>query len=531
MNSTAVKTTVPADPYKRASRGNPRFRRLLLNAVIVPLLIMVAVGGILGFQVTRLLEESSDVDQSDQTVAQLNELQKLTIDMETGLRGFLVTGDEAFLEPYRAAMKPTASWATTIDSKSAELAGRLAFRMGQRDELAELDTLRGRWMIYAEKMISRRRSGSGDYASSAIALVGKRQMDQIRAVFRVMLEAEVRDRQQQQAEAKSAATTTLALVAGAALGAGGLLAFIARRQVAELSSTYELALQTANELNQTLERRVADRTAELTRSSTELTEVNRELEAFAYSVSHDLRAPMRHITGFADLIHRSAGTTPAAKSALSEMDLDHLQTIQQTARLAGKMVDDLLSFSRVGRASLREEEVDLNLVVAGCRKDLAPDVAGRDIQWVIGRLPVVRADPGMTKMAIANLIGNAVKYTSKRATATIEIGQVTVAPPTGDGLPVTTNTVTCMVRDNGVGFDMAYAKKLFGVFQRLHRAEDFEGTGIGLANVRRIIQRMRGAVWGEGELDKGATFYFALPAALVSPAPAVAGADQSTRIA
>ncbi|MDH0745635.1 GAF domain-containing protein [Pseudomonas sp. GD03842] len=227
----------------------------------------------------------------------------------------------------------------------------------------------------------------------------------------------------------------------------------------------------------------------------ELKKSNKELEAFSYSVSHDLRAPLRHIAGYAELL----GDTEGGK--LSERGVRFLDNIGESARFAGTLVDNLLSFSQMGRSAMRFSEVDLNAMVEAMRKEMQPDYEGRDLQWLIPEpLPVVIADAAFLHLAMRNLLANAIKYTRTQIAAVIEIGSYEE-----DG------KVVVYIRDNGVGFDMQYASKLFGVFQRLHRMEEFEGTGIGLASVRRIIERHDGSVWAQGELGQGATFYFALP--------------------
>jgi PAS domain S-box-containing protein len=241
------------------------------------------------------------------------------------------------------------------------------------------------------------------------------------------------------------------------------------------------------ELNEALELRVAERTLELE-------EANKELESFSYSVSHDLRAPLRHITGFAQLLERRA------KGSLDEVSLGHLKTISDAAKEGGRLVDDLLAFSRMSRKEMKKVPVDLAALVEEERRELAPEIGDRSIAWTVGALPEVTADPSLLRLALKNLLSNAVKYTRPRSPAKIEVG----ARIEGD-------EVHAWVRDNGVGFDMRYVDKLFGVFQRLHTAEQFEGTGIGLANVRRIVSRHGGRVWAEGKLDEGATFHFALP--------------------
>lgn len=235
--------------------------------------------------------------------------------------------------------------------------------------------------------------------------------------------------------------------------------------------------------------------------SAELEAANRELEAFSYSVSHDLRAPLRHIDFFSGALQKQ----------LAHVQLDakaqrHLASISASARNMGQLIDDLLSFARISRAELRRTRVRLDELIEQSRQELHAELTGRQVAWAVGPLPDVEGDPALLKQVFANLLSNALKYTRGRAEARIEI-----SAQRSDQ-----NNVIIAVRDNGAGFDMKYADKLFGVFQRLHSQHEFEGTGVGLANVRRIVERHGGRVWGEGAVDRGATFFVALPAA--SPA-------------
>lgn len=241
---------------------------------------------------------------------------------------------------------------------------------------------------------------------------------------------------------------------------------------------------------------VLRRAEELAALSEELQRTNKELEAFSYSVSHDLRAPFRHIVGYSNLLKSRESAN------LSEKGRHYVDTIIEAAFSAGTLVDNLLSFSQMGRHALNRVTGDLNALVEEVRRKILRDVpADRTVRWEIGPLGRACADPFMLRLVIENLLSNAVKYTRGKPEAVVEVGRL----PAKDGEAV------FFVRDNGAGFDMAYVDKLFGVFQRLHRVEEFEGTGIGLANVRRIVERHGGRTWAEGALGAGATFFFTLP--------------------
>jgi light-regulated signal transduction histidine kinase (bacteriophytochrome) len=220
-----------------------------------------------------------------------------------------------------------------------------------------------------------------------------------------------------------------------------------------------------------------------------------------------LRAPLRHLVGYSELLQKQAS------SSLDDKSRRYLQTILESGKRMGNLIDDLLAFSRIGRTESRTTEVDLQQLINEVVSEIVQQRKGQDISWKIGALPVCYGDRSLLKLVVRNLLSNAAKFSSARHPAKIEIGSV-------DG---NTNTTEIFVRDNGAGFDMQYANKLFGVFQRLHRADEFEGTGIGLATVQRIVHRHGGMVRAEGAVDQGATFYFSLPKAEY-PAKRTAGA-------
>jgi signal transduction histidine kinase len=249
-----------------------------------------------------------------------------------------------------------------------------------------------------------------------------------------------------------------------------------------------LAVRRLRKENAKLQKRLRERTTELEQS-------NKELDAFASSVAHDLNAPVRHIGAFARILEEESG--PGLNAASREC----LANLMASTERLRHLISDLLDFSRLSHADLKQETVDLAKVLSEARASLEPEAGARNITWKMGELPSVRGDASLLQQVFCNLLSNAIKYTSTRAVAEIEVGYRN----SGAG------EHEIFVRDNGVGFDMQFAKKLFGVFQRLHSPQEFEGTGMGLANVRRIVNRLGGRTWAVGEVDKGATFYFTLP--------------------
>lgn len=249
------------------------------------------------------------------------------------------------------------------------------------------------------------------------------------------------------------------------------------------------AQEALERINQELERRVAARTQDLET-------LNAELEAFSYSVSHDLRAPLRHVNGYARVLAEDA------HQRLIEEDKRCVQRIVTATQRMTSMIDALLELSQLGRRPLVKRQVALSEVVASARADVAPDEEGRDVAWSVAELPDLEADPALLRLVFVNLFSNALKYTRGRQPSRISVGSQ-AGQQAGE--------LVVWVRDNGVGFDMRYADRLFGVFQRLHTESEFEGTGVGLANVRRIVGRHGGRAWADAKVDGGATFYLSFP--------------------
>jgi PAS domain S-box-containing protein len=261
------------------------------------------------------------------------------------------------------------------------------------------------------------------------------------------------------------------------------------------------AEQEIRTLNENLEQRVADRTSELEAA-------NKELDSFSYSISHDLRAPLRAIEGFSRIVLEdfSAPLAPEGKA--------YLQRVRDNTRHMSQLVDELLKFSRLGRQTMLKQIVDMNQIVRNCLGEMTQELKGRKVEFMTGDLPPCSGDPTLLHQVWANLLSNAVKYTRKQELARIEIGCRTELQLPAEGQPITQGSAgfdtVYFVKDNGAGFDMKYVAKLFGVFQRLHRAADFEGTGVGLAFVQRIVQRHGGRIWADAKPNQGATFSFTL---------------------
>lgn len=444
-------------------------RRILFgfSLVFIGILVISAVS----YRNTSVLLRNSGLDtRSHELVQLLSTIDGAMDEAENSHRRYLVTGEAVYLQAYKAVVdeKPTfVRYLADLTKHSPD----------QQERVAKLDQLMDQ-QLNAEAGAIAQRQGGGFEAVRKMALEGaaKREMY---AIHRIIGEMESSERQAlRHRVVESAAGTTNTIVL---LGIGALL------QLVLLASVYYLIRHDITE-----RRRVA---TELQRRGELLEAANKELEAFSYSVSHDLRAPLRHIDGYASLLRKAVG------DSLNEKAARYLQTISDSANQMGQLIDDLLVFSRMGRQEMLHTTVNLNELIRTILYDLRLDLQGREISWTIDSLPEVPGDPAMLRQVFVNLITNAVKFTSTRPIAKIAVGIDRR----------TSSEVVIFVRDNGVGFDMQYAGKLFGVFQRLHRVDEFEGTGIGLANVRRIVHRHGGRTWAEGVPDKGATFYVALP--------------------
>jgi signal transduction histidine kinase len=468
----APRPSIP-EPFWRAPLA--WFRTLTIERRILASFSLVFVGilviSAVSYRNTRILIENSQLDtRSHELVQLLANIDVAMNDAEDSHRRYLVTGETSYLEAYKKVVdqKPTfVKYLQDLTRGSPD----------QQQRVIQLDHTMDQ-QLHAEAAAITELNERGHEAVIQLAIEGAAKQER-GVTHRIIAELELYERQALRKRVmESAAGTTNTIVL---LGVGAFL------QLVLLASVYYLIRHDITE-----RRRVA---AELQRRGELLAAANKELEAFSYSVSHDLRAPLRHIDGYASLLRKAVG------ELLEEKPARYLQTISESAKQMGQLIDDLLVFSRMGRQEMLNTTVNLDQLIKTIIYDLRLDLQGRKISWTIDTLPEVPGDPVMLRQVFMNLIANAVKFTSTRPIAKIEIGVDRR----------TAGEIVIFVRDNGVGFDMQYEAKLFGVFQRLHRVDEFEGTGIGLANVRRIVHRHGGRTWAEGIPDKGATFYVALP--------------------
>ncbi len=436
------------------------------SLVFVGILIISAIS----YHNTNGLLRNSGLDsRSHELIQLLGTIETAMSEAEGMHRRYLVTGERAYLEAYKRVIDQKPTLTAYLDELTQDVPD-------QRQRADVLHRLIERQLGVESKAIMQiQERGIQSVRTMALDGAGRRELE---GIHQIINEMDVSERQAVAQRVIASAASTRHTIMLLAIG-GGL-------QLMLLASVYYLIRHDITE-----RRRVA---GELQRRGELLEEANKELEAFSYSVSHDLRAPLRHIDGYAALLRKTVD------HSLNEKAARYLQTISGAAKQMGQLIDDLLVFSRMGRQEMLQMTVNMDQLIKSILSDLRLDLHGRQISWTLASLPEVKGDPSMLRQVFMNLLTNALKFTSTRATASIEIG---VEPASSD-------EIVLYVRDNGVGFDMQYAPKLFGVFQRLHRADEFEGTGIGLANVRRIIHRHGGRTWAEGALGKGATFYVAL---------------------
>ncbi len=489
------------------------FDRKIIIGFVLALAIWLTIGSLLYRNTSEQAHEARWLSHTYEALAKIQELLLRLTDAETARRGFVMSGRDRFLTHYSNAVER----ANTALSQLRVLTGD---NLRQQQTCNALQPLIQReFAVYSESISLHLKPETDSAAQLGLTEKGQEIMENIRRLIAEMDTAERRLLRQRGSESESHVRRTQQIaLAGFFTGAIMLSwAFVlltrenrrrcraeeafrkanealersVQERTAELADALEAHRQAEQEikkLNEELEKRVVERTAQLENA-------NKELEAFSYSVSHDLRAPLRHIDGFAEMLRDDAS------AVLGERSRRYLETISGSAKRMGALIDDLLVFSRMGRAEMRQTRFPMDRLVKEVLKEMKPQLQNRQIDWEIDPLPEVSGDRAMLKQVWVHLLSNAVKYTRPRERAKIQIR----CARGGE------RELQFCVRDNGVGFDMQYSNKLFGVFQRLHPAEEFDGTGIGLANVRRIVHRHGGRTWAEAKVDQGATFYFTLP--------------------
>jgi signal transduction histidine kinase len=460
------------------------------KAIAACALLIVACIGTLSFW----SEVRNDKDRAwvTHTMFVVEKMQAIRSDIDqavAGQRGYVLTGDDIYLEPYSDGLNQ-------VGRDVEELRNLTSDNPRQQEAIRQLEQLIAlRLAKLADGIEERRRNGL--LAGADVVSKGNMGEQLMRRISVQLVEMRGTEGQLLSKRLKTAAASCrnmkILVVCGNTVAILILLVkgFVIHRETGKRNLA-EGRLKQAN--------------VRLERSALELSETNVELESFAYSVAHDLRAPLRHIAGYSNALVQSHGPSLDAEGQR------YLAKISDGAQKMGHLVDDLLSLSKVGQQELSLEKTALDAVVRHVVNDLMPEALAREVEWQIGDLCSVECDPGLIHQVFVNLLSNALKYTGKRKHAVIEVGQT-----------MQLGRRVFFVRDNGVGFEMQYAGKLFGVFQRLHKAKDFEGTGVGLAIVQRIIRKHGGQIWAEAELDKGATFFFTLGTPDINPAtePAV----------
>jgi signal transduction histidine kinase len=438
-----------------------------LNAVLISLIVAIfLVVFIFCYQsLLRIDADESQVSHSNQVLGNINLMMSDLENMETGERGYVITGQEAFLQPYTAALPDVNEQVQTLEVLTKN-------DPAQQQYLSAIKPLIAERLADFQTIISLRTNEGFAAAQANVSTdKGKVIMDSIRAVVANMQSTETTLLQ-----AHTNNLTHVNAMAELIVIWGSIIGLLCAILVDYIINRFVIGEMVRKPLLE------------------EALKANKEMEAFSYSVSHDLRAPLRAIDGFTQiLVEDYAGKLDDEGKRVA--GIIEASTVQM-----GKLIDNLLSFSRLGRAEIKKVPVAMGVLANEVYAEVKKSASGRDIEFVMGILPDIKGDVDMIRQVWTNLFTNAVKFTSKKEKAKIEVGSTSDA-----------DSVTYYVKDNGAGFDMQYVGKLFGVFQRLHSVEEFEGTGIGLANVKRIVERHGGSVRAEGEVGKGATFYFTLP--------------------
>ena len=442
-----------------------------LPAVFCFALVLLASLAVISYHSIQHQAEASDwVSHTYRVTSALQRVFSYVQDAEISQRAFSIAGKESYLDPYHRA----------VESLPGELEQLRAIISDNPRQLAKLRQLRAaienRLEVAARRVEQRRQPGEAALSANLMNGTGLQTMESVRSLVNEMIADETQLLKSRQSTSEHARTRSRRLLVLGSLASLGLL-------IGAFAGLLRQIFRTARAEQDTQ------------RSNNQLQLANNELRAFSYSVAHDLRAPLRSISGFAQVLIEDCAPQ------LDAEDRKHLDRIIHNAKTMAQLIDDLLALSKIGFQPLRAIKIEMTALARDVFEELRDAQAGREIEIRIADLPPAVGDPSLMRQVWVNLIGNALKFTRRQDKARIEIGGTGAGP----------DFVTYFVRDNGAGFDMKYAGKLFGAFQRLHRPADFEGTGIGLALVQRIIQRHGGTIWAEGEENAGARFAFTLP--------------------
>jgi len=446
----------------------------LINAISIFSIVLV-------FLVVAVVSYKSmlqiDVDEiwvihSYQVSTNLNVLMSDLENIETSVRGYVITGQDIYLGPYNTYLPDIDKTFTTLDNLTID-------NPLQQKNLSDIKPLIDEKKANIQEAISLRKNIG---LNSAIAYVsignGKKIMDSIRIIVANMQKEESRLLQIRTNDLTQINTLTKNTIIW-----GSIIGFLFYLLVNYIINKFVIGEIVRKPLLEREQKALA-----------EALKANKEMEAFSYSVSHDLRAPLRAIDGFTQIL---------VEDNIDKLDDEGKRVagiIRASTVKMGKLIDDLLSFSRLGRQEIKKNKVDMKSLVNNIYNELRKNSPDKNIEFVLNDIPDAMADKDMMSVVWTNLISNAIKFTGKKDKPKIEIGS-----------KMDNDVITYYQKDNGAGFDMKYVDKLFGVFQRLHSTEDFDGTGVGLANVKRVVERHGGKVWAEGKVDEGATFYFSLP--------------------
>ncbi|MEH2045389.1 sensor histidine kinase [Nostoc sp.] len=487
------------------------------GSFVIAVAIMTGVGIISYLSLLQYRENAQWVTHTREVLEKTKEVMSQIKDAETGQRGYLLTGKERYLEPYRTATGEIAQKLQVLRQLTAD-------NPNQQQRLDRLEPLIAKKLVLIEQTINARSKN----LESSLQIVqtdrGQQIMEDIRMLTTAMENEENQLLKQRSIKANASAHQTTLLTIFGSIIASVIVGFAAMitnqelvkrkrmenslqkardeleievsKRTAELRNTNEELQTEINErkkaeseilrLNVQLEQRVAERTAQLEAT-------NKEMEAFSYSVSHDLRAPLRSIDGFSQALLEDYA------DKLDALGQNYLQRVRAATQRMAQLIDDLLNLSRLTRSEMHCEKVDLSALVEAIATELHKTQPERQVEFIITPGLVANGDAHLLRIVLENLLGNAWKFTGKHQKARIEFG-----------LLLQDDTHVYFVRDDGTGFDMAYVEKLFGAFQRLHAMTEFEGTGIGLATVQRIVHRHGGRVWAESTVEQGATFHFTL---------------------